>query len=74
MFQRNDRLTAALNETETGPGMKNSAINRAIPWNSGQVIAWILSLFSLTVLGALPLMLQGQISAALDHLHRICRW
>jgi membrane protease YdiL (CAAX protease family) len=39
--------------------MKNSAINRAIPWNGGQFIAWILLLFSLTVLGALPLMLQG---------------
>ena len=39
--------------------MKNSAINRAIPWNGGQFLAWILLLFSLTVLGALPLMLQG---------------
>src|SRR6266851_3345498 len=39
--------------------MKNAAINRAIPWNGGQFVAWILLLFSLTVLGALPLMLQG---------------
>jgi membrane protease YdiL (CAAX protease family) len=39
--------------------MKNSTINHAIRWNSGQFVAWILLLFSLTVLGALPLMLQG---------------
>jgi membrane protease YdiL (CAAX protease family) len=39
--------------------MKNSPINRAIPWNSGQFVVWILLLFSLTVIGALPLMLQN---------------
>lgn len=39
--------------------MQDSLINRAIPWNSGQFVAWILLLVSLTVLGALPLMLQG---------------
>jgi membrane protease YdiL (CAAX protease family) len=39
--------------------MKDSPINPAIPWNSGQFVAWIMLLFSLTVLGALPLMLQG---------------
>lgn len=39
--------------------MKDSPTNRAIHWNSGQFVAWILLLFSLTVLGALPLMLQG---------------
>jgi len=31
----------------------------AIQWNSGQFVVCILLLFSLTVLGALPLMLQG---------------
>src|SRR5258708_10404094 len=39
--------------------MKDSPINGAVAWNSGHLIAWILSLFSLTVLGGLPLMLQG---------------
>jgi len=39
--------------------MQGSPINRAVPWNSGPFVAWILLLFSLTVLGALPLMLQG---------------
>ena len=39
--------------------MQDSLINRAIPWNSGQFVAWILLLVSFTVLGALPLMLQG---------------
>src|SRR5713101_6619531 len=46
-------------ETEAGQGMQDSPINRAIPWNSGQFVAWILLLFFLTILGALPLMLQG---------------
>ena len=39
--------------------MQDSPISRAIPWNSGQFVAWVLLLFSLTLLGALPLMLQG---------------
>lgn len=39
--------------------MQDSLINRTIPWKSGQFVAWILLLVSLTVLGALPLMLQG---------------
>ena len=39
--------------------MKDFPINRAIPWNSGQFVAWILLLFSVTLLGALPLILQG---------------
>jgi membrane protease YdiL (CAAX protease family) len=39
--------------------MKDSPTNSAIAWNGGQLVAWILLLFSLTALGALPLMLQG---------------
>src|SRR5258708_22015684 len=39
--------------------MKDSPINGAIAWNSGHLRAWILLLFSLTVLGGLRLMLQG---------------
>ena len=52
--------------------MKNSPINRAIPWNSGQFVVWILLLFSLTVIGALPLMLQNlnlnSVTASTPHL------
>jgi membrane protease YdiL (CAAX protease family) len=52
--------------------MKNSPINRAIPWNSGQFVVWILLLFSLTVIGALPLMLQNlnlnSVAASTPHL------
>ena len=33
--------------------MQDSPISRAIPWNSGQFVAWVLLLFSLTLLGAL---------------------
>jgi len=54
-----DHLSATINEIEAGQGMKDRPINRAIPWDSGQFGVWILLLFSLTVLGALPLMLQG---------------
>jgi membrane protease YdiL (CAAX protease family) len=39
--------------------MRTSPINPAIPWNSGQLGVWILLLFFLTVLGGLPLLLQG---------------
>src|SRR5207244_1398407 len=37
----------------------NSSATAYILWNSGQVTAWILLLFALTLVGALPLLLQG---------------
>jgi len=44
----------------------------AAPWESGQIIAWVLALFALTGLGALPLLLQGLslngISGATPHM------
>jgi membrane protease YdiL (CAAX protease family) len=52
--------------------MEDSPIPRAISWNSGQIIAWVLLLFALTVLGALPLLLQGlnlsHVSSSTPHL------
>src|SRR6266567_7984317 len=36
----------------------NSSATAYIPWGSGQVTAWIVLLFALTVLGALPLLVQ----------------
>lgn len=57
--RRKDRLKEDRNETLVGQGLKNPPMNREIPWNNGQFLVWILLLFLLTVLGALPLMLQG---------------
>jgi hypothetical protein len=39
--------------------MEDSATSRPIAGNSGQIAAWVILLFALTLLGALPLLIQG---------------
>jgi membrane protease YdiL (CAAX protease family) len=39
--------------------MGGDPATRELPWNGGQIIAWVLLLFAFTILGALPLLLQG---------------
>jgi len=52
--------------------MGDSPATREAPWNGGQIGAWVLLLFVLTSLGALPLILQGldlsRISQSTPHL------
>jgi membrane protease YdiL (CAAX protease family) len=39
--------------------MASPPATREVPWNTGQMIAWVLLLFVFTILGALPLLLEG---------------
>jgi hypothetical protein len=39
--------------------MKDYALTLAISRDGGQIVAWVLLLFALTILGALPLLVQG---------------
>jgi membrane protease YdiL (CAAX protease family) len=39
--------------------MEDSATSRPIATNGGQIVAWVILLFALTLLGALPLLIQG---------------
>ncbi len=39
--------------------MEDPPITGAISWNRGAIVAWIVLLFALTILGGLPLLLQG---------------
>ena len=52
--------------------MGDPPATREIPWNGGQIVAWVLLLFLFTTLGALPLILQGlnlgRISQSTPHL------
>jgi membrane protease YdiL (CAAX protease family) len=52
--------------------MKDSPLTLAISRDGGQIVAWVLLLFALTVLGALPLLVQGlnltKVSSSTPHL------
>ena len=52
--------------------MKDPPLTLAISWDGGQIVAWVLLLFALTALGALPLLIQGlnlsKVSPATPHL------
>jgi membrane protease YdiL (CAAX protease family) len=55
--------------------MGESATTRPIPRNGGEIAAWVILLFALTLLGALPLLIQGvglkEISSSTRHLSLI---
>src|SRR6516162_913299 len=59
-------------ETEARRRIGDPPGTREIPWNGGQIGAWVLLLFAITGLGALPLILQGlnlnRISQSTPHL------